>query len=245
MLVVLPPSETKSTGGNGPALDLATLSFPELGPVRARLTDALVALSSRPALARSALKLTLNQDSEIERNRALLGSGTVPALRRYTGVLYDALDVASLTRVQRQKAQRRLLIGSALFGLLGADDAIPAYRLSGATVLPGLGGLRPLWRPALAPVLAGLDEFVLDLRSGSYAALAPIPGAITVEVVTQRTDGTRTLITHDNKSHKGRLARLLVTTRADPGDLRSLLRVLRAAGRRIERSGPTQLTLVV
>lgn len=105
--------------------------------MRARLTDALVALSARPEPARSALKLTVNQDSEIERNRTLRSSGTVPALRRYTGVLYDALDVASLTRIQRQKAHRRLLIGSALFGLLGAGDAIPAYRLSGTSVLPG------------------------------------------------------------------------------------------------------------
>ncbi len=107
---------------------------------------------------------------------------TRPALERYTGVLYDALDVGSLTRAQRARAGRRLAVGSALFGLVRAEDRIPAYRLSAGSSLPGLPTLRALpWKPALSPV-RGAGELVVDLRSGSYASLAPVPGAVTLEV---------------------------------------------------------------
>ena len=244
MLVVLPPSETKAPGGGGPPLDLAALSRPELTPVRRRLVDALVALAADVPAARTALDLGARQDGEIARNAALRTAPTMPALRRYTGVLYDALDVASMTRAQRSRAERRLAVGSALFGLLGAGDAVPAYRLSAASALPGLPGLRTLWRPLLAPALAAVDDLVVDLRSGAYAALAPVPGAVSVQVVSERGDGSRAVVSHANKATKGRIARLLATTTAEPGDAARLVPLLRRAGLRVERTGPA-LTVVL
>src|SRR4051794_1391739 len=65
VLVLLPPSETKSPGGSGAPLDLDTLSSPELTPVRAQLVDALVALAAEPSAARAALGLSAQQDGEI------------------------------------------------------------------------------------------------------------------------------------------------------------------------------------
>ena len=47
----------------------------------------------------------------------------MPALLRYTGVLYEALDVRGLSRAARARAAERLLITSALFGIVGGDDA--------------------------------------------------------------------------------------------------------------------------
>jgi cytoplasmic iron level regulating protein YaaA (DUF328/UPF0246 family) len=166
-------------------------------------------------------------------------------VERYTGVLYDALDVASMTRGQRARADGRLAVGSALFGLVRAADPIPAYRLSAGSAVPGLPSLRALWRAALTPVLAAVDDLVVDLRSGSYAALAPVPGAVTVEVLSERPDGSRSVVSHFNKAHKGRLARLLATTRAEPPDVVRLRSLLRRAGLHVEhRSGPA-LSLVV
>ena len=244
MLVLLPPSETKAPGGSGPALDLAALTRPELTPVRERLVDALVALAADVPAARAALGLGPRQDDEIARNAALRTAPTLPALRRYTGVLYDALDLPSMTRAQHARAARRLGVGSALFGLLGADDAVPAYRLSAGSALPGLPGLRTVWRPQLAPVLAAVDDLVVDLRSGAYAALAPIPGAVTVQVVSERDDGSRAVVSHANKATKGRIARLLAITTAEPDDGARLVPLLRQAGFRVERAG-TALTVVV
>ncbi|MGY1630746.1 peroxide stress protein YaaA [Geodermatophilus sp. SYSU D01186] len=245
MLVLLPPSETKAPGGDGAPLDLDALSSPELTPVRTELTKTLADLAADVPASRAALGLSPKQDDEIARNAALLTSPTAPALERYTGVLYDALDVRSLTCAQRARADRRLAVGSALFGLVRGTDAIPAYRLSAGSALPGQPTLRALWKPVLGPVLAAVDELVVDLRSGSYAALAPVPGAVTVDVLSERPDGTRSVVSHFNKAHKGRVARLLATTTAEPGDVVRLRALLRRAGLHVEHDRATALTLVV
>jgi hypothetical protein len=50
----------------------------------------------------------------------------------------------------------------------------------------------------LEPVLADLatNELVVDLRSGSYAALARLPGAVGVDVIAEHADGRRTVVSH-------------------------------------------------
>ena len=241
MLVVLPPSETKASGGRGAPLDLDALSFPTLNPVRHALADEVVALAADLPASRAALDVTENQDDEIARNAVLWTAPTAPALRRYTGVLYDALDARSLTTA----ARRRIAVCSALFGLVMGTDPIPAYRLSAGSALPGRGGLRTVWRPVLGPVLAGLDEHVVDLRSGGYAALAPVRGATTLDVVSEGPDGSRTTVSHANKTSKGRAARVLASTRRRPKDTGGVLAVLADAGLRVERAGETSLVLVV
>ncbi|SHH33547.1 peroxide stress protein YaaA [Geodermatophilus nigrescens] len=245
MLVLLPPSETKSPDGDGAPLDLAALSTPELTPVRERLVGAVVRLAADPPAARAALGLSPAQDVEVARNAALCTSPTKPAIERYTGVLYDALGIRTLTRAQRARADRRLAVGSALLGLVRAGDAIPAYRLSAGSALPGLPTLRALWRPVLGPVLAASGELVVDLRSGAYQALAPVPGAVTVDVLSERPDGSRTVVSHANKAHKGRVARLLATTTAEPDSAVRLRALLRRAGLHVEHDGGTALTLVL
>ena len=245
MLVLLPPSETKRAGGDGGPLDLGALSYPELTDVRASLVDALVGLAADVPAARAALELSAKQDDEIARNAALRTTSTLPAIERYTGVLYDALAVGTLTRAQRRRADARLAVGSALFGLVRAADPIPAYRLSAGSALPGRPGLRAVWRPALEPVVKDLDDLVVDLRSGAYAALAPVPGAVTVRVETERPGGGRAVVSHFSKAHKGRIARILATTTAGPTDVVRLRALLRRAGERVEHDGGSELTLVV
>jgi hypothetical protein len=244
--ILLPPSETKSEGGEGAPLELERLSFAELNPPRKELVGELVALATDVPASRRALGLSERQDAEIARNGVLWSAATRPALRRYTGVLYDALDVGSLRGAAAARAAERLVVGSALFGLLRADDPVPAYRLSAGSELPGRGTLAAFWRPALEPALAGLSGLVVDLRSGSYAALGRVPGAVGVRVLTERPDGTRAVVSHHNKATKGRVARLLAGGRAEPTDVTGLSRVLRRAGLRVER-GPTanQLDLVL
>ena len=247
MLVLLPPSETKRGGGDGSPLTSSVLSFPELHPLRKELVDELGELAADVPASRAALGLSAGQDDEVARNAALWTSPTLPALFRYTGVLYDALDAGSLRGAAAARARSRLLVGSALFGLLRADDPVPAYRLSAGSALPGRPTLAARWRPLLDPALAALasGETVVDLRSGSYAALGRAPGAVTVNVLAQRPDGGRAVVSHFNKAHKGRLARALAVTRADPSDAAGVAAVARRAGMRVERRGPTHLNVIV
>jgi cytoplasmic iron level regulating protein YaaA (DUF328/UPF0246 family) len=243
VLVLLPPSETKAEGGAGAPLDLDLLSFPELNPVRRKLADALADLAGDIPASIKALGLSAKQDAEVARNAVLSTAPTMPALHRYTGVLYDALGFGSLTRPQQRKAGARLAVASALFGVVRATDPIPAYRLSGGSVLPGVGPLQALWRPALEPLLGELGELVVDLRSTTYAHLARLPGAITVRVVSE-SGGQRTTVSHFNKATKGQLARALALAPREPATMAAVLRVASAAGLVAERTGNTSFDLV-
>ncbi|NOP98614.1 MULTISPECIES: peroxide stress protein YaaA [Mycolicibacterium] len=246
MIVLLPPSETKRTGGDGPPVRLDVLSSPELTPLRQALIDELIALAADPSACRDALGISASQDAEIERNAVLRQAPTMPAIERYTGVLYDALDVSSLRGAAAARARTRLAVGSALFGLIRADDPIPAYRLSASAKLPGQPGLAKRWRPLLEPVLAEIasDELIVDLRSGSYAGLGRIPSAVRVQVLAEHADGHRTVVSHFNKAHKGHLARALVSSRSEPDSAAGVAAVARRAGMNVERDGD-ELTVVV
>jgi cytoplasmic iron level regulating protein YaaA (DUF328/UPF0246 family) len=245
VLVLLPPSETKAAGGSRRPLDLARLGFRDLDPVREKLLDSLAELAADPPAARAVLGLTERQEAELAVNAALRTSPTRPALRRYTGVLYDALDYPSLSHTALRRANASLVVASALFGLVRATDPIPNYRLSGGTTLPGLGPLGALWRPALGPVLAGYGGLVVDLRSGAYAALAPVPSAVTVRVLTVRPDGSRAVVSHFNKAHKGRLAHALVSAPRLPGSVNAVAAIAATAGFTVERPAPRSLDLLV
>lgn len=241
--VLLPPSETKAKGGCAPALDLDGLSFPSLTPIRSRLIAETVELASDVAVARAALRVSAGRDGEIKGNAALRSGPTMPALDRYTGVLYHWLQTPRISKAESARAYERLLITSALFGLIAGGDRIPAYRISAGSRLPGLPTIATLWRAEMTAVLAGLDGPVLDLRSGAYASFAPAPQAITVRVVTRTRSGELKPVSHDNKAIKGVLARLVGTTRAVIDDLPGLLRVTYRAGLTVRRTGPSSVDL--
>ncbi|MGV9712417.1 peroxide stress protein YaaA [Gordonia sp. NPDC003424] len=244
MLVILPPSETKSDGGRGAPLDLDTLSFTELNPIRKRIGDVLVDLARDLDASREALGLGRTQLAEVDRNADLWLSPTRPAIERYTGVLYDALDHSSLTRAGKAKAADRLAIGSALFGVVRAADMIPAYRLSGGSKLPGLPTLASVWKPHLSDALDAVDDFVVDLRSGVYHQLGPVHGAVTATVVTEAADGSRKVVSHFNKHYKGLMARELVATRRTVRDINGLAAVLSDAGQRVEIARADQIVVI-
>ncbi len=220
MLVLLPPSEGIAAGGRGAPLDLARLSHPVLTPVRERLVAALQrAAVDDPAGLQAALGCSAG---EVAKDTVLTSAPTMPALRRCTGVVYEALSPATLSPAGRRRASGSLRVASALFGLLAPRDPVPAYRLSAGTSLPGVGSLVAAWRPVLEPELAA-HRLVVDLRSGPYAALARVPHAVAVRVL-RETGGVRTVVSHDNTWTKGRLARALCE-----GGARSVADVAEAA----------------
>jgi cytoplasmic iron level regulating protein YaaA (DUF328/UPF0246 family) len=241
VLVLLPPSETKASGGDGPPLRLDTLSHPELTPTRRKLVDELVRLAGDGSAGRVALNLSERQVGELARNAALWNAPTLPALHRYTGVLYAALDAGSL----RARAAARLAVASALFGLLAANDPVPAYRLSASSSLPEAGTMRSVWRPVLSPLLTGVAGLVVDLRSGAYAALAPLQDAVTIRVLCADDNGRRRPVSHHNKACKGRLARLLATAPREVSDADGVARIAHRGGLRLERTGEHALDLIV
>lgn len=248
MLILLPPSETKRDGGvDATALELGALSFSELTKPRAAALHSLKRLARNLTAATAALGLGPTQRFEVQRNREVMTSPLLPAIDRYTGVLYDALDAGSFTEAEGRFAADHLIIHSALFGLLRAVDPIPAYRLSHDSRLPGIS-LRRHWRDAIAAVLAAQTGLILDLRSESYVALGPAPvrpNSVYLRVVSETSGGRRKALTHFNKKGKGEFVRALVTAGIDHDCLDSLLAWAAAGGIRLAPAGDGQLDLVV
>ncbi|WP_460776319.1 YaaA family protein [Microbacterium sp. GXF7504] len=238
MLILLPPSETKRPGGDGAPLDLDALALPSLRPQRAAAVEALVALSADEDEAARVLKLSARQRGEVAVNAALRTSRTMPAVDRYTGVLYDALAAEGLDAAARAWLGAHVMIHSAPFGPVGALDPVPAYRLAANAALPGLPPMRRFWAAPVSDALAATaPRFVLDLRSEAYAALGPVPAglpSVYVRVVTAGPDGAVRALNHFNKATKGRLVRDLAGLRADVADPASLAAVLEQAGWRVE-----------
>ena len=204
MLIVLPPSETKAPGGTDAEMQL---SFPSLDPVRTLLLDALSATDVDTMMRE--LKIPAGKRAEAEENLALRSAPVMPAIQRYTGVLYDALDAASLST----DALSRLAVGSALFGVVRAGDLIPRYRVSGGSKLGGKT-MKAWWGTSVTDVL-GEQGFVVDMRSGAYQQLGPVPGALTVRV---EQAATGKVVSHFNKQYKGELARALAPHNAASAD---------------------------
>ena len=209
-LIVLPPSETKWAPARGKAIDLGSLSFPSLTPLREALLD-----------------------------DELRAAPTTTAGRLYTGVLYAALDIATLPR----GAARNIVIVSAQFGALRPADRVPAYRRE----------MDPAyWRDALKAELdeAAKGRLVVDCRSATYVAAWRPSTATRVQIaVVEERDGVRRVVSHMAKKTRGEVARHLFVSAARPrtaADLRDAVAERFACELRPpdRASGPFVLTVV-
>ena len=224
MLVLLPPSEGKTAPRRGRPLDPASLSFPALAPHRAAVLDALVEMcTTRPPLAAAeVLGLGSTQTAAVAVDARVAQAPAARADRVYTGVLYEALGLASLEGGARRRATTWLAVTSGLFGLLRPDDRIPAYRLSGDVSLPGVGTVSTYWSRHLdSSVRAAAGRgLVVDLRSSTYASFwRPAPDLADRVVgvrVLHDVDGVRKVVSHFNKATKGRLVRDLLVDGGTP-----------------------------
>ncbi|AXK35938.1 peroxide stress protein YaaA [Streptomyces armeniacus] len=249
MLVLLPPSEGKATVRSRTRLDLGALSLPGLTDARAAVLGKLVALCSGDAeKARETLGLSEGLRGEVTKNAGLPTAPVRPAGEIYTGVLYDALGLATLSPAAKRRATRSLLVFSGLWGAIGIKDPIPAYRCPAGVKLPGVGALGAHWRRPLAQVLpeAAGRGLVLDLRSSAYAGMWRPAGELAERTATVRVlqstvvDGVekRSVVSHFNKATKGRLVRDLLEAGAAPRDPAALAVALKELGYAVEGSAP-------
>ncbi|HZU53054.1 MAG TPA: peroxide stress protein YaaA [Holophagaceae bacterium] len=233
-LILLAPSEDKAPGGHAGRLD----ESPAQRWVRERLAD--LAVHGTPEAQRRAFDV---KDANLEKAKAealaLKGSTPLlPALARYQGVAFDALDAASLP----SETWEQVFILSNLRGLVRGDERVPPYKLK----LGGLPGLKPHWRKALPPLLKAFPEGALwSLLPKDHADL--IAGwdrpRHTVEIV----DGGGRTISHWSKLYRGLLARwILKHQQADPKRVaKATLEGCRVAGLENNAVGGKQLLLVV
>ncbi len=240
MLVLLPPSEGKASAAPGAApLDLSELAYPELTPARERLIAKLDGLTKvDPRRAVKALGLGKSQVDEVARNADLLRAPAAPAADVYTGVLYQYLDLHSLKKAERARAADRILIQSALWGVVRLEDRIPAYRLGIGASLPRMKGLAAFWKPELTKALP-TDGLVVDMRSGGYvAAWKPADGVLLGVRVFVEERGERSVVTHMAKATRGDVARILVGSKDSSDEPAGIEKIVADTGLRTELVEP-------
>jgi cytoplasmic iron level regulating protein YaaA (DUF328/UPF0246 family) len=225
-LILLPPSEGKASGGNEAPWAPGTMAI-DLDAPRAKVMASLARAMRGNEAVRSKLlgvKGTALAAATLA-NRTVHTSLTMPAIERYTGVLYDALDHRSLSTPQRRRLDGSVLILSGLWGAVAPADPIPDYKLKMGVSLPGLGKLSTWWSGDLSARLverAGARPVWNLLPNEHAAAWRPPEGLAqyTVRFLEHRPDGSLSAVSHWNKFLKGALLRfLLARPGASPADL--------------------------
>jgi cytoplasmic iron level regulating protein YaaA (DUF328/UPF0246 family) len=256
VLILLPPSEGKTAPRRGRPMEPDALSFPSLHAPRAEVLTALVDLcTADAAVAARSLGLGSTQADEVERNARLHDAPAARADRVYSGVLYEALDLATLEGAAKRRATQWVAVTSGLFGLVRPSDRIPAYRLAGGVTLPAVGPVATYWSRHLDRAVqeAAGRGLVVDLRSSTYTPFwRPSPDTarrlVTMRVL-HEVDGTRKVVSHFNKATKGRMVRALLEDGGVAGSPARFADQLRDLGWKVEAGTPgrtgTPLNVIV
>jgi cytoplasmic iron level regulating protein YaaA (DUF328/UPF0246 family) len=234
-VILIPPSEGKAPAGRGRPWRAGSMSFPSLDGARRTAMDALVAAMAGTEADRAKLLGVKGEAlaAATATNRRVHSAGTRTSIERYTGVLYDALEVASLPELDRRRLRRQVVIFSGLFGASHPGDRIPDYKLKMGASLPGIGPLTTWWRRPLTDALGPevSRRIVWNLlpieHDSSWAPPPPGtagPGApaavLSVRFLDERPrrrgeERTFTSVSHWNKLLKGALVRHVLATGAD------------------------------
>lgn len=214
LFILLPPSEGKSEGGAGRWRETSGTFGRRLGRHRGGVLDALgrTTLTEAKLGARGALyerATAANAAAAQRRTRAR------PAWQRYTGVVWEHLRPHDLDDEQRA----RVLVPSALLGLLTGIDPVPDHRLKFDATLDGIGRLDRFWRPLLTSAVkhhVRPADTLVELLPQEHRA------ALDLHEIARRRQLVRVEFHdksgHDAKADKGALARQLLLRGIDALD---------------------------
>lgn len=207
-VVLLAPSESKAPGGRRRVM--------EATPAQAWVRERLVALArdEHPEAWAKAFGVA-GEHLDQARDEALALEDELvpllPAMRRYRGVAFEALDAAALPRAD----WKRVYVLSNLRGLVRGDDGVPPYKLKPA----GLPGLKAHWTAEMPQQLRRIrgrgPVWELLPREHSDLIRRWQRPRHTLDVV----DHGGRAISHFSKLYRGRAARLILLGAGEPGEL--------------------------
>jgi uncharacterized protein len=207
-MLLLPPSEGKAQDGNrrrAPWTPDAGSFGSALGERRTAVVEALGALhgGDEKLLGVTGEHLRRAQSANV----TLIGAPVLASWQRYTGVVWDHLDPATLPAT----ARKRIVIVSGLLGLVRGDDPVPDYRLKMGATVPPLGKLSRWWREAISAELAraARRRFVVDLLPQEHRGALTLDGLTGVSITLVDPSGKPG--GHFAKAAKGELARAILT----------------------------------
>ncbi len=214
-VVLLPPSEGKASGGftSERWTPESGVFADTLGPYRRDVADELRRIGGGDQKLLG-VKGAMLQHAQTH-NAQLIGAPSMPAWQRYTGVVWDHLDLASISAASRSQVIRRIFIPSGLAGLVRADDPLPDYRLKMGARLSPFGQLATWWRDDLTEAFRHVvkSALVIDLLPQEHKASInwdELTHVMRVDLVAKKGG---VVGGHNAKAAKGLLARHLLLSR--------------------------------
>jgi cytoplasmic iron level regulating protein YaaA (DUF328/UPF0246 family) len=134
------------------------------------------------------------------------------AWQRYTGVVWDHLDLAGLPAATRTAVTKRIIVPSGFAGLVRADDPLPDYRLKMGARLAPFGLLSTWWRDDLTDALLAHTKKspVVDLLPQEHRAAIDWSRVSTLVRIDLVSKSGGIVGGHNAKAAKGLLAQHLL-----------------------------------
>tara|TARA_Y100000590_G_scaffold280432_1_gene315039 strand:+ start:333 stop:1034 length:702 start_codon:yes stop_codon:yes gene_type:complete len=203
MKILIPPSE-----GKAKVKTTSSILFDDTDFIYDEYVDHIVTLLS--LIVDEDLKSIYGTSEEKaltfhRQNQDIYNSQCIPAIERYTGVVYEHINWSSLSEKAKKFMEKHIRIFSGMFGMLTPLTMIPDYKLK-MNVL----NLQHHWSPLLTEELAK-EDIVIDLlpqvHRKAYKAGKNVV-RIDFSVITK---GKKTAAGHFGKAVKGELIKYIAT----------------------------------
>ena len=198
------------------------------------MAKSLAQLSGKPRVAQKLLGVKgVALETARADNAGLMDAPTLPAIERYTGVMYDSIDYKSLDADAKDCFGQTTFIMSGLFGMVRPYDMIPTYKLKMGAKLRRNKTCAAIWKPLISKSMAETVEsgVIWDLLPNEHSAawdpaLVACDVRFTVKFLEAGRDGKLKTVSHWSKALKGALVRHLVSNPAAAGSADSALALL-------------------
>ncbi len=168
MKILLAPSESKNSGGEG-KFDLGQLSFQELTPTREVLAKSYEEILQSNNIEAIKELFGIKKEQDIQKYPSTLASPTLKAIERYSGVAFDYIAYKELESSAKEYIDNSVILFSNLFGPILAKDPLPLYKVKQGSAIAGIKPEQLYAKAAKEPLDTYLKEHeILDLRAGFY-----------------------------------------------------------------------------
>lgn len=179
---------------------------------------ALLKLGQQPRVSKRLLGVKgIALEKAMVSNASIDTSPTMPAIERYTGVMYDSIGYQSFGESAREVFDQTVVIMSGLFGMVSPKDLIPDYKLKMGAALLRRKTCATVWKPIISKSLKDVvdDGVIWDLLPLEHSAAwdpatVPYSARFTFKFLEQTEQGKLKTITHLSKVLKGALISHLV-----------------------------------
>jgi len=191
IFILIPPSEGKNNNGKFGHLK-------KLNPITGKLLDELNSYDGNLEKLYGVKDKALEKAKEI--NGKIRKSKTLPAIERYSGVVYRGIGYESIKN--KKLFGERVYILSGLFGLINSKELIPNYKFK-----INFFNADKLWKKENKEFFK--NYFIIDLLPQAHRTAVEYSNGIEVDFVILK-NGKKIPAGHNGKFIKGRFVRWLI-----------------------------------